>query len=80
MVKEDDRIELIETDDPYTQLEQRSDRNTDTGAKGTVIGIDYDPPSVTPSNKPVKKIWVNWDNGGKLALIVGKDKFEVLEE
>jgi len=25
-----------------------------------------------------KKVWVEWDSGGKLALIEGVDKFEII--
>ena len=38
----------------------------DQGAKGTVFKIEDDQ----------ELIWVNWDNGEKLALILGIDKFK----
>ena len=71
MVQKNDRVELVNTGDPYTSLRQRSDKDVDSGAKGTVERIDYD---------PVKKIWVDWDDGSNLALIVGRDEFKVLED
>jgi Domain of unknown function (DUF4314) len=40
------------------------------GAKGTVAEID----------KEQDLIWVNWDNGERLALLEGIDKFKVLKE
>jgi hypothetical protein len=40
------------------------------GAKGTVFKIEDDQ----------ELIWVNWDNGEKLALLADMDKFKVLKK
>jgi hypothetical protein len=40
------------------------------GSKGTVIKIEEDQ----------DLIWVNWDNGEKLALLVDVDKFKVIKK
>lgn len=40
------------------------------GAKGTVYKIEIDQ----------DLIWVNWDNGEKLALLADMDKFKVLKQ
>ena len=40
------------------------------GAKGTVFKIELDQ----------ELIWVNWDNGEKLALLADMDKFKVLNK
>lgn len=72
MVSEGDRIELVHTDDPYTNLEP--------GDKGTVTGTDVDSGEITPSGRPEEKVWVDWDDGGQLALIVGEDRFNVVDE
>ncbi len=39
------------------------------GAKGTVFKIEEDQ----------ELVWINWDNGEKLALIVGIDKFKIVK-
>ena len=40
------------------------------GAKGTVFKIEEDQ----------ELIWINWDNGEKLALIEGIDKFKIIKQ
>ena len=40
------------------------------GSKGTVTKIETDQ----------ELIWVNWDNGEKLAIIEGTDKFKILKK
>jgi len=40
------------------------------GSTGTVLKIEEDQ----------DLIWVNWDNGEKLALLIGIDKFKVVKE
>lgn len=72
MVSEGDRIELIETSDPYTDLEP--------GEEGTVDDIRRLPEEATKPRMPVRQIWVNWDSGSQLALIEGVDEYEVLDE
>jgi hypothetical protein len=72
MVSEGDRIELVHTDDEYTNLVP--------GDRGTVERIDTDPAAVSPSNRPQRKLWVDWDSGSTLALIVGVDRFRVVTD
>ena len=72
MVEEGDRVRLKHTSDPYTNLEP--------GAEGTVTGIDVDPPEITPSGRPERKVWVDWDDGGHLALIDSQDSYEVISD
>jgi hypothetical protein len=59
-VKIGNRIQLIETDDTWSNLQK--------GSKGTVVEIEEDQ----------DLIWVQWDNGEKLALIMGIDKFKLI--
>ena len=59
-VKIGNRVQLIETDDTWSNLKK--------GSKGTVIEIEEDQ----------DLIWVQWDNGEKLALIMGIDKFKLI--
>ena len=59
-VKIGNRVQLIETDDTWSNLQK--------GSKGTVIEIEEDQ----------DLIWVQWDNGEKLALIMGIDKFKLI--
>ena len=59
-VKIGNRVQLIETDDTWSNLQK--------GSKGTVIEIEEDQ----------DLIWVQWDNGEKLALIIGIDKFKLI--
>jgi hypothetical protein len=42
----------------------------ETGSKGTVKNIDVDQ----------DLIWVDWDNGEKIALIKGIDKYKVIKK
>ena len=60
-VKIGNRVQLIETDDTWSNLQK--------GSKGTVIEIEEDQ----------DLIWVQWDNGEKLALIKGIDKFKLIK-
>ena len=39
------------------------------GMKGTVVGVDDQP-----------ALLVNWDNGGSLSLLIGKDHFRVIQQ
>lgn len=59
-----DRIEIIFINDTWTRLHK--------GSKGTVFKIDKTPDETL--------IWVNWDNGEKLALLGGIDKYRVVKE
>lgn len=40
------------------------------GSKGTVTAVDEDQ----------ELIWVKWDNGEKLALLIGIDKFKIIKK
>ncbi len=40
------------------------------GAKGKVFKIEEDQ----------ELVWINWDNGEKLALILGIDKFKIVKK
>ena len=60
-VKIGNRVQLIETDDTWSNLQK--------GSKGTVIKIEEDQ----------DLIWIQWDNGEKLALIKGIDKFKLIK-
>ena len=40
------------------------------GSKGTVAKIEEDQ----------ELIWINWDNGEKLALLIGIDKYKVIKK
>jgi hypothetical protein len=61
-IKIGDRIELIEINDTWTNLEK--------GSKGTIKKID----------KTQDLIWVNWDNGEKLALLDGIDIYKIIKK
>ena len=61
-VKIGDRVELLEMEDSFTNLQK--------GDKGTVIEIEEDQ----------ELIWVKWDNGEKLALLMGIDKYKVIKK
>lgn len=76
-VKVGDRVRLIHTDDPS---------GLRTGDEGEVILIseisDADVGS-DPELRPLagrSKIWVEWDRGGRLALIEGVDRFEIIPD
>ncbi len=60
------RIKLVHTIDPYTKLKP--------GDLGTVVDIT----PVTMAPRPFTQIWVNWDSGSNLALILGEDRYEVI--
>lgn len=72
MVEKGDRIELISTSDPYTNLSP--------GATGTVTGTDTVPAEVSPGPGPERQIWVDWDDGGSMALIYGEDSFKRVDD
>jgi len=61
-VKVGDRVELLEMNDTWSNLEK--------GSKGTVTKIEEDQ----------ELIWINWDNGERLALLIGIDKFKVVKK
>jgi hypothetical protein len=61
------RIRLIFTHDLYTRLR--------SGDMGTVMNVAELPEELGGD----RQIWVRWDNGSNLAMIEGKDQFEVIE-
>jgi len=63
-VKVGDRIELITMNDTWTKLEK--------GSKGIVSKIEKEDDEAI--------IWIKWDNGEKLALLEGIDKFRVIKD
>jgi len=63
-VKVGDRIELIHMDDTMTSLQP--------GDRGTVSKIDIDEDELL--------IWVDWDNGERLALLGNSDEFKIIKE
>ena len=67
-VKIGDRIKLVHTDDKFVQLRP--------GDLGTVWSISIF--NIEVDGKPVRVIWISWDSGSKIALIEGKDEFEIL--
>ena len=62
-IKVGDRVELLFINDSWTKLQK--------GDKGTVfkIGTEDDDDLV----------WIEWDNGERLALLKGIDKFTVVK-
>lgn len=63
-IKKGDRIELLFMNDTWTKLQK--------GDKGTISKID--------DSEEERLIWVEWDNGEKLAIIEGIDKYKVIKE
>ena len=61
------RIRLTFTHDRYTRLR--------SGDMGTVMNVAKLPKELGGD----RQIWVRWDNGSNLAVIEGKDQFEVIE-
>ena len=59
-----DRVELLFINDTWTKLVK--------GDKGTVFKVD--------ESSDETLIWVNWDNGERLALLVGIDKYKVINK
>jgi hypothetical protein len=61
------RIKLVYTDDPYTRLK--------SGDMGTITFISELPSQMGGD----RQLWVSWDSGSNLAMIEGKDSYEILE-
>ena len=59
------RIELIRTNDPYTDLKP--------GDRGTVVDISELPYKDTPF-----KVLVQWDSGSRLAILEGHDDYRTV--
>ena len=70
-MKRGDRVRLIWTDDPCGIV---------PGAEGTIVMITEVVASEALPGVPAgsRKAWVEWDDGGRLALIEGYDRFEVI--
>jgi hypothetical protein len=64
------RIRLNQTDDQCTMLR--------SGDMGTITDIS-EIPKMEGMFCPATQIWVSWDNYSDLAMMVGKDDFEILE-
>ena len=61
-VKVGDRVQLLFINDTWTKLEK--------GDKGTVFEVE--------ESSDETLIWINWDNGERLALLEGIDKFKIV--
>ena len=59
-----DRIELVFINDTWTRLKP--------GDRGTVVKIE--------SESDETLVWVEWDNGERLALLDPIDKFKVIKK
>lgn len=68
MVSEGDRIKLVSTSDPYTDLEP--------GATGTVTGTN----TLEFMSPPERKVLVDWDDGSTLDLVMGEDRYERIDD
>ena len=60
-----DKVEIITINDTWTKLEK--------GSKGIVTKIEKE-------EDDEALIWVEWDNGEKLALLNGIDKFKIIKK
>ena len=60
-----DRVELVSTDDEYTTLTP--------GDRGTITDIATAPGDVT-------QLWVEWDNGSRLAMLDGVDEIRHIRD
>lgn len=63
-VKVGDRVQIIFMNDTWTRLK--------AGDKGTVFKVEKSPDETF--------IWVDWDNGEKLALLEGIDEFKIVKQ
>ena len=61
-----DRVALVYTDDPHTNL--------NPGDTGTVNGGNTD-----LNNPHFSQIWVKWDNGSSLSMLPGVDRIKGVE-
>ena len=67
-----DRVKLVYIDDEYSGLTQ--------GICGTITSISSIKEAFKHDNRREYIIWVEWDNGIKLGLIEGVDKYEIISE
>lgn len=63
-MKVGDRIELVFINDTWTKLKP--------GDKGTVFKIEKEDDDIL--------VWVDWDNGERLALLSEVDRFKVVKK
>lgn len=70
-IREGDRVKLVHTTDEYTDLE--------SGATGSVIDIGEVPDIQDGEHVTVNQYWVDWDDGGTLAMIEGEDEIKHIE-
>lgn len=63
-----DRVELVSTTDEHTSLEP--------GDRGTVSSVM----TIEEPIGPETQVWVDWDDGGKLAMILGEDEIKKVGE
>ena len=63
-VKVRDRVQIIFMNDTWTRLK--------AGDKGTVFKVE--------KSSDETLIWVDWDNGEKLALLEGIDEFKIVKQ
>ena len=66
VIKIGDRIKLISTDNPYSRL-----KPGDSGVVWDITTFEF-------SDEETKQIWIHWYYGGSLALIEGKDEWEII--
>ena len=59
------RIELIRTNDPYTDLKP--------GDRGTVVDV-----TELPYEDTRFKVWIHWDSGSRLAILEGHDDYRIV--
>jgi hypothetical protein len=59
------RIELISTDNPYSDLKP--------GDRGTVVDVSELPYEDKPS-----KVWVLWDSDSRLTVLEGRDDYRMV--
>lgn len=69
-MEEGDRVELVHTSDPYTNLAP--------GDRGTLKGTRTEP-DLSGSGE-VTKWQVEWDSGSTLSMIQGEDRIRKLDE
>lgn len=68
--KKGDRVELVSTDDPYTRLR--------TGDRGTVQ--DCEPVQSAERGSQEWQVFVQWDNGSNLTMLVPHDRIKIISE
>lgn len=70
MIDEGDHVELVSTTDEYTDLEP--------GDRGIVTDIRT--MSMWDNQREIQKIWVDWDDGGLLAMIEDEDQIKEVSD